>query len=126
MKPFFLALREVNKSGWTQSCQNAFEEIKRYLSQPPILSSPQPKERLYLHLAVTSWAVSAVLFRSLSLKEQRPVYFISKALIDAETRYTKMEQTTLALRTTAQKLRPYFQAHSITVLTNKPLRNVLH
>ena len=25
MKPFFLALREVNKSGWTQSCQNAFK-----------------------------------------------------------------------------------------------------
>ena len=67
-----------------------------------------------------------VLFRSLSPKEQRPVYFISKALADAETRYTKMEQTALALRTTAQKLRPYFQAHPITVLTNQPLRNVLH
>lgn len=37
-----------------------------------------------------------------------------------------MEQTTLALRTTAQKLRPYFQAHPITVLTNQLLRNVLH
>ena len=37
-----------------------------------------------------------------------------------------MEQTALALRTTAQKLRPYFQAHPITVLTNQPLRNVLH
>ena len=37
-----------------------------------------------------------------------------------------MEQTALALRTTAQKLRPYFQAHPITVLTNQPLRNVIH
>ena len=37
-----------------------------------------------------------------------------------------MEQTALALRTAAQKLRPYFQAHPITVLTNQPLRNVLH
>lgn len=37
-----------------------------------------------------------------------------------------MEQTTLALRTTAQKLRPYFLAHPITVLTNQLLRNVLH
>ncbi|RVW25484.1 hypothetical protein CK203_105408 [Vitis vinifera] len=28
LRPFFMALREANKSGWTQSCQNAFEEIK--------------------------------------------------------------------------------------------------
>ena len=126
MKPFFLALRDVSKSGWTQNCQNDFEEIKRYLSQPPILNSPQPGERLYLYLAVTDWAVSAVLLHSLSPREQRPVYFISKALADAETRYSRMEQTALALRTTAQKLRPYFQAHPITVLTNQPLRNVLH
>ena len=40
MKLFFLTLREVNKSRWTESYQNAFEEIKQYLSQPPILSSP--------------------------------------------------------------------------------------
>ncbi|XP_034701958.1 uncharacterized protein LOC117926776 [Vitis riparia] len=126
MKPFFLALRDINKSGWTQNCQKAFEEIKRYLSQPPILSSPQPGERLYLYLAVTDWAVSAVLLRSLSPREQKPVYFISKALVDAETRYSRMERTALVLRTAAQKLRPYFQAHPITVLTNQPLRNILH
>ena len=53
MKPFFLALRDVDKFEWMQSCQNAFEEIKRYLSQSPILSSPQPGERLYLYLAIT-------------------------------------------------------------------------
>ena len=32
----------------------------------------------------------------------------------------------MALRTAAQKLHPYFQAHPITILTNQPLRNVLH
>ncbi|XP_034711358.1 uncharacterized protein LOC117933893 [Vitis riparia] len=126
MKPFFLALKDINKSGWTSNCQRAFEEIKRYLSQPPILSSPQPGKRLYMYLVVTDWAVSAVLLRSLSPRDQRPVYFISKALADAETRYSRMEQTALVLRTAAQKLRPYFQAHPITVLTNQPLRNILH
>ena len=89
MKPFFLALRDVDKSEWTQSCQNASEEIKRYLSQPPILSSSQPGERLYLYLTVFDWAVRAVLLRSLSPREQRPVYFISKAFADAETRYSR-------------------------------------
>ncbi|KAL6343022.1 hypothetical protein AAG906_017042 [Vitis piasezkii] len=61
----------------------------------------------------SNWAINAVLFRCISNKEQRLVYYISKAMADAETRYSKMEQTTLALRN-AQKLRPYFQAHPIT------------
>lgn len=40
MKPLFLTLRDANKMGWTQDCQNALDEIKQYLSQPPIISSP--------------------------------------------------------------------------------------
>lgn len=47
-------------------------------------------------------------------------------MTDVETRYLRMEQTTLALRIAAQKLRLYFQAHPITMLTNQPLRSVLH
>lgn len=37
-----------------------------------------------------------------------------------------MEQTTLALRNAAQKLRPYFQAHQVIVLTNQLLISILH
>ena len=47
-------------------------------------------------------------------------------MVDAETRYSKMEQTTLTLRSAVWKLRPYFQAHQMSVLTNQPLRNILH
>ena len=58
-------------------------------------------------------------------KVQWPVYYISKALLDAETRYTEMEKLALALVTAAKKLRPYFQAHTIVVLTNYPLKKIL-
>ena len=47
-------------------------------------------------------------------------------MVDVETRYLKMEQTVLDLQSAAQKLRPYFQAHSIVILTNQPLCNILH
>ncbi|RVW27944.1 Transposon Ty3-I Gag-Pol polyprotein [Vitis vinifera] len=57
------------------------------------------------------WAISVVLFRCPSPKEQKPIYYVSRALADVETRYSKMELTALALRSAAQKLRPYFQAH---------------
>ncbi|RVW14630.1 hypothetical protein CK203_085439 [Vitis vinifera] len=59
-----------------------------------------------MYLAVSEWAISAVLFRCPSSKEQKPIYYVSRALADVETRYSKMELTALALRSAAQKLRP--------------------
>ncbi|RVX01474.1 hypothetical protein CK203_017417 [Vitis vinifera] len=105
LRPFFLAIRKAGAHGWTDSCQS-FEKIKHCLMQPPILSSPIPKEKLYMYLAVSEWAISAVLFRCPSPKEQKPIYYVSRALADVETRYSKMELTALALRSAAQKLRP--------------------
>ena len=112
--------------GWTEDCQSTFEEIKHYLTQPPILSSTHLGERLYMYLAVSNWAINVVLFRCILDKKQRPVYHISKVMADVKTRYSNMEQMTLALRSVAQKLHPYFQALPIVVLTNQPLRSILH
>ena len=42
--------------------------------------------------------VSVVLFYYVNNKKKRPIYYVSKTMVDAETRYSKMEQTTLALR----------------------------
>ena len=50
---------------------------------------------------------------------------MSKRLLDAETRYPELEKLALALMVTSRKLRPYFLAHPIEVLTNYPLRRVL-
>ncbi|KAK0601660.1 hypothetical protein LWI29_026175 [Acer saccharum] len=56
---------------------------------------------------------------------QKPVYYTSKALLPAETRYSPAEKMALALITAARKLRPYFQAHRIRVYTNCPLKLIL-
>ena len=58
--------------------------------------------------------------------KQRPVFFVSKSLADAETRYSHLEQAALTLRIAAKKLRPYFQAHPIVELTNLPLQSTTH
>ncbi|GAV66752.1 hypothetical protein CFOL_v3_10262 [Cephalotus follicularis] len=68
--------------------------------------------------------MSAVLVRKQE-KVQRQVYYVSKALNDAEGRYPEVEKYDYALIIAARKLRPYFQAHTIKVLINKPLRQVL-
>ena len=50
---------------------------------------------------------------------------MSKRLLDAETRYPKLEKLALALVIVSRKLRPYFHAHLIEVLTNYSLHQVL-
>lgn len=54
------------------------------------------------------------------------IFYITKALNGAKTRYTTMERLALAILTSSRKLRSYFQFHIITVLTNHPLRAILH
>ena len=88
-----------------------------------MLSAPIPNEELFLYLAVSDKALSSVFVRSEG-RNHRPVYYVSHALQGPELRYTKLEKFTLAVIVTARRLRPYFQAHSITVLTDMPLRSV--
>ena len=77
-------------TGWTSDYELVFEEIKCYLTQPPILSNPQFGEQLYMYLVVYDCVVSVVLFRRVKENEQKPVYYISKAMVDAKTWYSKM------------------------------------
>ena len=94
--------------------------MKKYLSSPPLLSPSMPGEELYLYIAVSQAAVSAALVRDKG-GSQRLIYFISRAFRGAEENYPRMEKLAFALITAAWKLKPYFQAHTIVVLTDQPL-----
>ena len=98
--------------------------MKKYLSSPPLLSPSMPGEELYLYIAVSQAAVSVALVRDEG-GSQRLVYFISRAFRGAEERYPRMEKLAFALITAARKLKPYFQAHTIVVLTDQPLKRAM-
>ena len=98
--------------------------MKKYLSPPPLLSPSRPGEELYLYIAVSQATVNAVLVRE-EEESQRPVYFISRAFRGAEERYPRMEKLAFALVTAARKLKPYFQAHTIIVLMDQPLKRAI-
>ena len=95
--------------------------MKAYLSTPPLLSPSQPGEEIFLYLVVSPATVSAALIRE-EEKVQKPIYYTSQALRGVEERYPPMEKLAFALVTAACKLKPYFQAHMVVVLTNRPLR----
>ena len=69
----------------------AFEDLKRYLSSPPLLSPSVPGEELYLYIAVSQAAVSAALVRE-DGHSQRPIYFVSRAFRGAEERYLHIRE----------------------------------
>ncbi|XP_017224963.1 uncharacterized protein LOC108201178 [Daucus carota subsp. sativus] len=123
-RPFYNVLRRNKGFTWTDEHEKALLELKQYLTSPPLLAKSTPGEDLYLYLSVTSHAVSSVLVK-LHEGIQSPVYYTSKSLIEAETRYTPLEKLVLALTMTSTKLRHYFETHKIHVLTNFPLRTVL-
>ncbi|KAJ9536181.1 hypothetical protein OSB04_un000641 [Centaurea solstitialis] len=102
----------------------ALQELKQYMTSPPLLTKPVEGESLQLYLAVSKNATSAVLVREED-QQQRPIYYVSKCFLDAETRYTSMEKLLLGLMTAAKKLRHYFESHHIIVVTNYPLKTVL-
>ncbi|KAK3015401.1 hypothetical protein RJ639_006895 [Escallonia herrerae] len=123
--PFFKALKNIKNFEWTDACQISFDKLKGYLTSPPLLSKPIPGEDLFLYLAVAESAVSAVLIQEQDGR-QFPIYYVSKVLQGAEQRYPNAEKLAFTLLIVARKLRPYFQSHTIIVLTDKPLRRILH
>ena len=86
LKPFFAALRGANQAGWNEECNWAFIHIKQYLSEPPILASPDTGETLFVYLAISNTAVSAALFKENKDGKQRPAFFVSKSLANVKTR----------------------------------------
>ena len=125
-KEFFKAIKGASKDFiWTEECEAAFVNIKKHLGEPPLLAKPQDGETLILYLAVSVYSISAVLIKE-DDDGQLPIYYVSKRLLDAETRYTSMEKLVYALIHASRKLRPYFQAHKVEVRTAYPLRQIMH
>ena len=88
------------------------------------MSSPEPNEVLFAYIVVALYAVSLVLIR-VDCGVQRPVYYVSKSLHDAEVRYLPLEKAILAVVLGTSKLPHYFQAHTVVVLTQLPLKAIL-
>ena len=62
-KPFYLLINKWKGLEWSEDCIMAFQQLKEYLSQPHIMSSPEADEVLYAYIVVTPHAVSLVLIR---------------------------------------------------------------
>ncbi|CAH9054188.1 unnamed protein product [Cuscuta epithymum] len=121
---FYDVLRKNKKFEWTDQHEQALQQLKEYMTTPPLLTKPKEGDELQLYLAVSEHAVSAVLTKE-DDGMQTPVYYVSKSLNGPETRYALLEKLVLALITASVKLRPYFESHTICVRTNYPMKSIM-
>ena len=79
---------------------------------------------LFAYIVVALYAISLVHIR-VDSGIQRPVYYVNKSLNEAEVRYLPLEKAILAVVHATRKLPHYFQAHTMVILTQLPLKSVL-
>lgn len=106
-KPFFQFLKKWKGFQWTEECDKAFKDLKSYLTSTSISSQLDPGEDLYIYLAISDYAMSLVLLKNRD-EVQKLVYYLSKTMVDAETRYLPLEKVALALVHAMRKLLHYF------------------
>lgn len=109
---------------WNEDCKKAFVQLNEYLTNPPLLSQMTPRETLYIYLSITVLKVSKALVWE-DGKVPRPVYYISHAIRGAEPRYLHMVLLAFMFVVLALQLGPYFEAYTIRVPMEAPLKKVL-
>ena len=75
IRPILRLMKKAEKFTWNESCEEAFQTVRRALAEPPILSKPVHGIPLLIYLAVSPEAVSAAIVQGKT--EQKPVYFVS-------------------------------------------------
>jgi hypothetical protein len=123
-------LKKHEHFSWTVVAQEALDKLKVTLAHAPILMPPQDGEPLYLYVAATTQVVSAVIVverteEGHALLVQRPVYYISEVLSETKACYPQVQKLLYAMVLARRKLRHYFEAHPVTVVSSFPLGEII-
>jgi hypothetical protein len=98
---------------------------------PPALVAPREKEPLLLYISTTPQVVNTFLVVEREEEGkihgvQRPICFLSEVLSPSKQRYPQYHKLAYGVFMSARKLRHYFSAHSIIVVNETPLLNILN
>ncbi|RDX65800.1 hypothetical protein CR513_55517, partial [Mucuna pruriens] len=96
--PIFKLLCKSQRTKWNEECQKAFEKIKQYLKEPPILIPPISGRPLIMYLTLLMESMGCVLGQhDKSGKKEQAIYYLSKKFTNCEMRYSSIERTCCAL-----------------------------
>ncbi|KAL0394684.1 UNVERIFIED_CONTAM: putative protein K02A2.6 [Sesamum latifolium] len=109
-----------------QSCDKAFKSIKSYLMKPPILVAPIYGRPLILYVVAQERSVGILLAQKNDEGKENALYYLSRTMTPNELKYSPIEKLCLALIFAIQKLKHYFQSHSIHLVSKaNPLKYIM-
>ncbi|KAG9450555.1 hypothetical protein H6P81_010520 [Aristolochia fimbriata] len=125
-QPFSHLMKKDTPFEWDESCRNAFNNIKAYLTKPSVLVVPIVDAPRLLYIAAQEKSVGALLAQCEEDNKERSLYYLRGTLVGAEISYTSIEKTCLALVFVIQKLRHYLLAHSTNLISRAdPLKYIM-
>ncbi|XP_031392283.1 uncharacterized protein LOC116204334, partial [Punica granatum] len=126
-QPLFRLLRKNAAIEWDDDCQKAFDDIKTYLVQSPVLVPPIPGRPLILYLTVRRQSLGCMLGQEdESTRAEHAIYYLSKKFTEGESNYPEIEKMCCALVWVMQRLRQYTLYHTIRLLSKAdPLKYLL-
>ena len=106
---------------WGPEHHKVFNQMKREIVRAPILTYYNPRKETVLQTDASTKGLGTCL-----LQEQRPVYFVSKALTEAQQCYVAIEIEFLAVAWVMEKLHHFlYTSHFILETDHKPLEAIL-
>ncbi|XP_019178364.1 PREDICTED: uncharacterized protein LOC109173577 [Ipomoea nil] len=111
---------------WDEACKNAFESIKSYLMKPPVLTAPVHGRPLILYISAQDSSVGALLAQENDKGKENALYYLSRMMTPNELKYSPIEKLCLALVFAIKKLKHYFEAHTIRLVSKaNPVKYVM-
>ncbi|XP_049371138.1 uncharacterized protein LOC125836102 [Solanum verrucosum] len=111
---------------WDQTYSDAFKSIKSYLAKPLVLAAPIPGKPLILYIAAQERSVGALLAQKNSEGKENSLYYLSRTMTPNELNYLPFEKLCLALVFSIQKMKHYFQAHVVRLISRaNPIKFVM-
>ncbi|XP_055824935.1 uncharacterized protein LOC129893428 [Solanum dulcamara] len=125
-RPFRHLMKKGSPFKWDQTCSNAFESIKVYLVKPSVLAATIPGKPLILYIAAQERSVGALLAQENSEGKENSLYYLSRMMISNELNYLPIKKLCLALVFSIQKMKHYFQAHIVRLVSREnPIKFVI-
>ena len=125
LHPLYQLLQKENKWKWTNSCQGAFDEIKRLITSEEVLVHYDPSLPLSLATDASPFGLGAVLSHTLPDGSERPIAYASKSLSPAEKNYSQIEKEALGIIWGVKRFHTYvFGRHFRLVTDHQPLTSI--
>jgi len=121
-QPFTKLMKKDVSFIWDDACQQTFEEIKRYLKQPPVLTTSVSEKPFLIYVRAMDHSSGALLAQNNDHGHEQAIYYLNRTMIGAKHRYNPIEKECLSLVFAVQKIRHYLMGQTIHVVSKvKPL-----